>query len=219
MTQLSFQRLELSLRIVIIAFVFRHFDKFVIHGIAQRIILEATFHNHLAEVLIVGIRKLEIGSRRDGWMTVYIVKDITVHHLRGVAHVGKIIYYVGQRIGSHLHVRLYASRILHLASIGRQKHLCQGVGNQFLAGTVRLSEVPCLYAPSAGDIVLVGSELHLRIVRQFEHGLHDALSVCACAKYHRTVHILQGTAYNLAGTCRSTVDKYNEWEQRVNGLH
>ena len=43
--------------------------------------LEATLHNHLAEVLIVGIRQLEIGSWRNGWMAVDIVNDIAVHHL------------------------------------------------------------------------------------------------------------------------------------------
>ena len=204
MAQLLLQGLKLLLGIVVVTLKACHLNKLVIHLAGLTVILEARLQHALLEVGIVSVREMELCGWRYRRMTRYIVKHISQCHLGRVQSALAQIYSdVGNRIGLHLHVGLYAAAVAYGASAASLELMCQRVRYVLLVSTSGVLVVYCLYASAAGYVILGHRKFERSIMRQFHGLLHQSLTVGACAHHHGAVQVLQRTARYLA--CRRCV--------------
>ena len=76
-----------------------------------------------------------------------------------------------------------------------------------------------LYAPSAGNIVFVGGEFQLPVIRNFKTHLCQALSIGPGTKNHSPVKVLQSATGNLARAGSIAVHQYHDGHHRVDRFY
>ena len=102
---LCLQSLEFCLCIVHIALKLHGLLQFVHLLLAQLVVGESALDDALLEVVVVGIRQVEVLGGSNGGMLGNILRHVVEHHLRRVQTV-QIECDIGQRVGLHLDVRL-----------------------------------------------------------------------------------------------------------------
>ena len=115
---LCLQSLEFSLCIVHIALKLHGLLQFVHLLLAQLVVGESALDDALLEVVVVGIRQVEVLGGSNGGMLGNILRHVVEHHLRRVQTV-QIECDIGQRVGLHLDVRLQTFLHIDAATTGQ----------------------------------------------------------------------------------------------------
>ncbi len=140
MVYLSLQRLKLSAGIIIVTLKLGGLNQFLKLFLADLVIGKASLDNSLFEILIVGIRQMEVDSRYQRRMLGDIVHHIVEHHLRRVQAV-QIERDISHRVGLHHQVRRDA--LLHLDATTTGQVVARG--GQLQIGVIGQVHVRNLY--------------------------------------------------------------------------
>ena len=106
-----------------------------------------------------------------------IINHIVEHHLGRVLATGREIEGdIGDGVALQFHIGLDTATVAHLTTITGIEDLRQGVRDMFTIASTTLLVVDRLDTASTGDLVFRGGHLHVRIIRQIDRNLHQALS-------------------------------------------
>ena len=184
------QRLEFGLCVVVVALKLRHLLKIVESLLAHGVVFEMAVEHALLKLVVVGIAEIERSGGADGRMLGNIVHLIAGDELVGVFHGSEIISEVGHGVCLHLHVRHDASAVHHLAAVGCVEGALERVSNDFGRTAVGMFIGDLLDTATRRNIIFVGRQLHLAVVRQIHHGLNKPFAVGLRTHDHGSVHIL-----------------------------
>ena len=191
--QLLFQRIELLLGILVVAFEFGHLAQVLQTVLRQAVVFEAAFLGHCSQFLEVGIRDDKLLNRSNRGMALLVFRSPVGQYVV----VAQVIHHVRHGVVLDFNVGLDTATISHLATANRVEHIREAVRHLTCLAVALQFVVDGLDASSAWDVVFASGEFQTSVVRQFARRLHKSLAVGPGANHHGAVQVLQRTTQDF----------------------